>query len=70
MFTKILLHIPEHLSRPYLETLIEDEVWLVRKQAATSLAKIKNGTISLNKIIQSSNDPYAVDAAKESLRKE
>lgn len=70
MFAKLLIHIPEDLARPYLEKLIEDEVWFVRKQAATTLSKIKNGMSSLNQIIQSSNDQYAVDAAKESLRKE
>ncbi|MEG0261144.1 MAG: HEAT repeat domain-containing protein, partial [Lysinibacillus sp.] len=67
MFAKMLVNVQEPIARPYLEKLIEDDTWWVRKQAATTLSNIKNGAQSLEHIIKFSNDRYAVDMAKELL---
>ncbi|MFK2826881.1 hypothetical protein QYG89_14595 [Bacillus sp. B190/17] len=70
MAAKLLRHVHLSQSSPYLERLIKDSSWWVRKQAADTLISQKMGEKVLELVILSGNDRYAVDIAKEVLGKE
>ncbi len=67
MLSKVLQHFPLDATIHFLTKLTEDEHFLVRKQACETIKKDKNGIEYLKKIIESSTDHYAIDAAYEVL---
>lgn len=70
MVAKVLLHAPMEESVKYLESLMSDEVWWVRLQAAQTLRSHKTGIKTLEAVVQTSNDQFAIDMAKEMLGRE
>jgi len=70
MIVKIIKHLPISQSSSYLELLMRDSSWWVRKEAAITLSSQKDGIEVLKSIIISADDSYATDMAKEVLGKE
>lgn len=69
LIAKLIGFFPSDSSYNILENLIHDRNWWVRSQAAQSFTKLPKGRDLLNKLIVSSNDPYARDIASEWLDK-
>ena len=69
MMAKLLGNLPLSQSLPYLESLIKDTSWWVRRQAALSLSYQKVGLEELQRISLSDEDPFASDIAKEILER-
>lgn len=67
MVVKILGKLPLERSRPYLQKLLHDPVWLVRSQAAVAIGSYKKGQEVLMEIVATSSDRYAIDMANEVL---
>lgn len=70
MLAKLLVHVPPEISIDYLYELLKDSSWWVRLQAARSILSHKKGNETLKRVISSSDDAFAIDMAKEVLRKE
>lgn len=68
MMAKILRFVKEEVSYQNLQRLIADSNWQVRKQAALSLLNMPNGRVILQQIIDSENDLYAADMAREVMK--
>lgn len=68
MMAKILRFVKEEASYQNLQRLIADSNWQVRKQAALSLLNMPKGQVILKQIIDSKNDLYAADMAREVLK--
>lgn len=67
MVAKIFKHVPLNYSYAYLEQLLQDENWWVRSQAAKTIAENREGIVKLQQFMESSNDPYAIDMARETI---
>lgn len=67
MAAKIFKHAPLANMYAYLEQLLQDESWLVRSQAAETIAVARQGGERLQQFIQYADNEYAVDIAKETL---
>lgn len=68
MLAKLLIHANETQALPILQTLLHDSSWWVRKQAAITLSKHKNGVQILQDTIAAGDDAYASEIAKEILK--
>ncbi|WP_332646496.1 HEAT repeat domain-containing protein [Lysinibacillus sp. 54212] len=68
MLAKLLLHADEDQALPVLQLLLCDSSWWVRKQAALTLSKLKNGIQILQETITAGHDEYAAEMAKEILK--
>lgn len=68
MVAKILRFAYENQAHPYLQVLIKDSQWQVRKQAAQSLKGMRGGNEILLQIIEQNEDMYASDMAREVLK--
>lgn len=68
MMAKILRFVKEERSYHNLQRLIADSNWQVRKQAAISLLNMPGGRVILQQIIDSENDLYAADMAREVMK--
>ncbi|MGE7691484.1 HEAT repeat domain-containing protein [Lysinibacillus sp. NPDC097214] len=67
MVTKIFKHVPLNYTYAYLEQLLQDENWWVRSQAAKTIVENKEGIDKLQQFMESSNDPYAIEMAQETI---
>lgn len=67
MVTKIMSHIPIHYTYDYLKSLLEDENWWVRSEAAKSIVVQKEGIDILERFMDESKDRYAKEMANEVL---
>lgn len=54
-------------SLPYLQNLIRDENWYVRREAAYVLCQSDEGIAVLESIVANSTDPYAVEVSMQLL---
>lgn len=54
-------------SLPYLQNLISDENWYVRREAAHVLCQSDEGIAVLESIVANSTDPYAVEVSMQLL---
>lgn len=70
MIAKLLGNLPLSYSYPYLQTLLQDESWWVRSQAAKTIGNKKTGREKLEEFVKTASDQYAVDMANEVLRKD
>ncbi|MBD8035332.1 HEAT repeat domain-containing protein [Solibacillus sp. A46] len=68
MMAKILRFVTEEQSYDYLQRLMADSNWRVRKQAALSLLKMPGGKVILQQIVGRKKDLYAVEMAKEVMK--
>jgi hypothetical protein len=69
LIAKLISFFPSESSFNILETLIHDQNWWVRSQAAQSFTKLPKGKEQLKKLMDNSHDPYARDMATEWLEK-
>lgn len=67
MHTKVLGNLSFTYALPYLQQLLQDDSWWVRLQAAEIIGKDKRSTEILQRFIETANDPYAIDMAREVL---
>ncbi|MGE7948445.1 HEAT repeat domain-containing protein [Lysinibacillus sp. NPDC093688] len=67
MVAKIFKHVPLNYTYVYLEQLLQDENWWVRSQAAKTIAENREGIAKLQQFMESSNDPYAIEMAQETI---
>lgn len=70
MIAKLLMFVPIETSLPYLKKLLKDPSWWVRSQAAKTIKTYKEGETVLETIIETIEDRFAIDMAKEALGKE
>lgn len=68
MFVKLLAYIPVEEAYPHLRKRMRDEAWWVRLQAGTVMRNYKNGAQLLEEIVETEQDPFAVDMAKAFLK--
>lgn len=68
MLAKVLRFSNDERVYQYLQQLMKDSNWKVRKQAAMSLNTMRGGVAILEQIIQINDDKYATDMAKEILK--
>ncbi|MEK4129165.1 HEAT repeat domain-containing protein [Solibacillus sp. FSL W8-0474] len=68
MMARILRFAKEEQSYQNLQRLIADSNWKVRKQAALSLLNMPKGKVILQQIIDSKEDSYAADIAREVMK--
>ena len=68
IMAKILRYVKEEESYHDLRQLIADPNWQVRKQAALSLLNMPKGQAILQQIIDSKEDLYAADMAREVMK--
>ncbi|WP_025027824.1 HEAT repeat domain-containing protein [Caldalkalibacillus mannanilyticus] len=69
LMARLFVQVNRSEAEPFLRQLIQDPSWWVRSQAARSLISLKNGSKLLESIISYSEDRYAIDMAREVLRK-
>lgn len=67
MLAKILGTFPLEQAYPYLEQLLQDENWWVRSNAARRIGNSKDGRSRLENFIETAQDQYAIDMAREVL---
>ncbi len=67
MVAKIMGTFPLEQAYPYLEQLLQDENWWVRSNAARSIVHSKDGRSRLEIFIETADDQYAIDMAREVL---
>ena len=68
MLAKLLIHVEEEDAKPFLEQLLKDESWWVRKQAAITLNGLRYGMEVLHSIAEQTEDRYAAEMAREILQ--
>lgn len=67
MVAKMLAYIDTDMAVSSLHLLLKDPIFWVRSQAAESIIMIKNGKQILESVIESNQDKFAIDMAKEIL---
>lgn len=68
MLAKILRFVVEEEAYTYLQNLMLDPNWQVRKQAALSLVNMPKGQKILMQLIDRNEDSYAADMAREVMK--
>lgn len=67
MLAKLLGAFPLKEVYPYLEQLLQDNNWWVRSNAARSIGHSKDGKSRLERFIETAQDRYAIEMAREVL---
>lgn len=69
MVAKIFRNVDFQEALPYLKKLIQDESWWVRSEAANTINQSRYGQVALQEIAENATDPFAIDMAKEYIRR-
>ena len=67
MLAKLLGAFPLEEVYPFLEQLLQDNNWWVRSNAARSISHSKDGKSRLERFIETAQDRYAIEMAREVL---